>query len=288
MIPRSLSRFTCRTALRVVGMISTVLAAAAAAPAAACPGAESPCAVADGRYYVELPAGDDGASPMPVIVWFHGWQDTGANAIANRGLVESWTDAGWLFAAADGREKTWAHVGSPSDARDDLAHVRSVIADIRARWPVDESRVLAAGFSQGGSMVWDVACRIGAPFTHFAPVSGAFWEPLPEGDCPAGPVRLAHEHGSADTVVPMEGRPIGDSWRQGDVLEGFAILRETADCADAPARTYGDGPFDCRAWGSSCRGPADLRLCLHDGGHRVLEGWSARTRAWVAETAPAR
>jgi len=274
-----------RTALRptvLASVLGLAVAGLAGDPAAACPGSESPCAVEDGRYYVAVPDAAGGA-PMPVIVWFHGWQGTGAASIGNRGFVQGWTDAGWLFVAADGREKTWSHVGSPTQARDDVAYVRSVIEDVRRRWPVDGTRVLAAGFSQGGSMVWDVACRLGAPFTHFAPVSGAFWEPLPESACAAGPVRLHHVHGTADTVVPFEGRWIRDTWKQGDVGEGFDVLRTTNACGDGAGRPFEQAGQSCRAW-SDCAPGSTLRLCLHDGGHSIPPGWSARVRTWIETT----
>jgi polyhydroxybutyrate depolymerase len=250
-----------------------------AADRPACGGTD-PCPVADGRYYVRAPAGWDGEGALPVIVWFHGWQDTGLRHIRETGTVADWTRAGWLFVAADGAEKSWAHQGSPSRARDDIAYVRDVLADVAARFPIDAGRVLAAGFSQGGSMVWDLACRLGAPFTHFAPVAGAFWEPAPT-DCPAGAAAIRHVHGTADTVVPLAGRPIGDRWHQADVFEGLALWRETNGCPAEPDRTARlDDLLDCRSW-ETCSSGKPLALCLHEDGHRVSEGWAERTRAWV-------
>jgi polyhydroxybutyrate depolymerase len=219
-----------------------------------------------------------------VVVWFHGWQDTGLRQVRDGGPAEPWLDAGWLFVAGDGAEKTWAHQGSPSQARDDIAYVRAVIADVAARVALDETRVLAAGFSQGGSMVWDVACRLGAPFTHHAPVAGAFWEPAPT-DCPAGPAAIRHVHGTADTVVPLEGRPIGDRWHQADVFEGLALWRATNGCGPDPDRTWQTAEgLTCQAWADCTAGPP-LHLCLHNGGHTVPNGWVDRTLEWVAETA---
>ena len=48
--------------------------------------------------------------------------------------------------------------GSPSQARDELAFMDAVRADLLARWPIEPNRILVTGFSQGGSMVWDLAC----------------------------------------------------------------------------------------------------------------------------------
>ena len=133
----------------------------------------------------------------------------------------------------DGIDKTWAHQGSPSQARDEIAFMDAVRADLLARWPIEPDEILVTGFSQGGSMVWDLACQRGGDYGAFAAVSGAFWEPLPER-CAGGPVDLLHIHGTTDRTVPMAGRPIGDRWRQGDVMQGLAVLRALDGCPTQP------------------------------------------------------
>lgn len=252
-------------------------------------GGEVACAVTlpDGeqaRYYSAAPADWDGQAPLPAIVWFHGYRGSGMNEIRNQGLVGDWTGAGYLFVAGDGARNTWSHQGSPTQARDDLAYVAAVTADVTARYPIDPHRLIAAGFSQGGSMVWSVACFMGAPFSHFAPVAGAFWQPLPDA-CQDGGLTLRHAHGSSDGVVPLAGRPIGDRWHQGDVYLGLAILRNANQCPAEPDRAAIDAPSTtCQEWRESC-GAGALQLCLHDGGHRVPAGWADATRAWIEDTA---
>ncbi|MEM7441872.1 MAG: hypothetical protein AAF414_00945 [Pseudomonadota bacterium] len=280
-----------RTAHVIGAALLAALISASAVAQQDCAG-EQPCTIEfmdegaadDGRYYVEAPSDWDGTSALPILVWFHGYQGSGLGAIRNQRLVEAWTDAGYLFVAADGRNNTWAHQGSPSQARSDTAYVRAVIENVQDRYPIDRQRVVAAGFSQGGSMVWSVACFIGAPFSHYAPISGAFWNPLPE-TCDAGPVMMRHTHGTSDRVVPMEGRPIGVLWHQGDVLTGVEILREVNECLAAPDQSdLIVGSATCSVWSSCSRG--GLQLCLHDGGHGMPAGWSPSTQAWIEETVP--
>lgn len=174
-------------------------------------GNDVPCEVEDGQYLAVPPDAWDGTSPLPATVYFHGWQSTAAATYDNEHLRRAFDDAGVLLVIPDGRDKTWAHVGSPSRARDELAFMDQVMDDLRRRFPIDEDRLLVTGFSQGGSMVWDMACYRGARFAAFAPIAGAFWEPLPES-C-GTPVNLRHVHGTSDTVVPMAGRPIREVFR---------------------------------------------------------------------------
>jgi polyhydroxybutyrate depolymerase len=159
----------------------------------------------------------------------------------------------------------------------------AVRADMLARWPIEADRILVTGFSQGGSMVWDLACQRGAAYGRFAAVSGAFWEPLPER-CPGGPFDLLHIHGTSDHTVPMTGRPIGDRWRQGDVLAGLAVMRARDGCGELPDRKVEAMGMACRVW-NSCSSGRELRLCEHSGGHLMPEGWVGFVHAWARSVA---
>ena len=132
-------------------------------------------------------------------------------------------------------------------------------------------------------MVWSVACLVGAPFTHYAPIAGAFWEPLPEG-CLDGSMHMRHTHGTSDTVVPIAGRPIGQFWHQGDMWESLDVLGEANACALEPAVTTFDiGPSTCESY--ACAGGGVIEICLHDGGHSMPRGWSSAIRDWIEATA---
>ena len=179
----------------------------------------------------------------------------------------------------DGLGKTWAHQGSPSKARDEIAFMDAVRADLLARFPVEPARLLVTGFSQGGSMVWDLACRRGAEYEAFVAVAGAFWEPMPR-HCTGGPVNLLHLHGTADPVVPMAGRWIRNTWKQGDVLAGLAVLRDLDGCSAAPDRAEQVDGLACQIW-SSCDSGRELRLCEHGGGHLMPPDWVALAHAWA-------
>jgi len=244
-------------------------------------GDEIRCEIALGGYYLVLPEGWDGITALPIALYFHGWNATGLASLSNEALVSGFVDRGWAFVAADGQNRTWAHQGSPAhrhpDTRDEISYVRQIVEDLDQRLPIELR--LATGFSQGGSMVWDVACQRPDLFDGFAPVAGAFWEPLPE-HCTPGPRLLRHIHGTSDSVVPMEGRSIGDRWRQGDVGASWDLLQDAAGCEnDAEfVRSRQDG-LVCQRWGS-CSSASSLDLCLHEGGHVRPAGWIEATLDW--------
>ena len=249
---------------------------ASAVPAApACGAAGNPCSVDLGRYYAAEPDGP----PQGAVIFLHGYQGSGAGVVANRGLIRAANDAGYLLIAPHGRGGTWNHVGSPADHdRDELAFLAQVRRDAVGRFGLAGKPVLVAGFSQGASMVWDVACYRARDYTAFAAVAGAFWRPLPD-DCSTGGIDITHIHGLGDDVVPLEGRPIGEDWRQGDTVRALGLLKRHNACPAAPDRRTREGALSCSHWTSCARGR--LRICLHDGGHSIQPGWIAGAVRWM-------
>ncbi|GAB5468739.1 MAG: PHB depolymerase family esterase [Rhodospirillales bacterium] len=238
-----------------------------------------------GSYQVAVPEGWDAKRPLGLLLFFHGYGSSGESPLKNPALLQQAAARGLLLVAPNGipgrpeGPTSWAHVGSPSQARDELAFVDQVLADVERQWPLDPERRFVSGFSQGGSMAWDLACYRAEDFTGFAPIAGAFWIPLPP-DCPSGPVALRHVHGTADGVVPLAGRPIGSRWRQGDVLEAMAIRRAANTCPAEPDERAVQGRLTCEIW-SACGSGEPVALCLHDGGHAFRAEWIGQAIDWL-------
>jgi polyhydroxybutyrate depolymerase len=178
------------------------------------------------------------------------------------GLADA-LDIAVVAANADGTD--WQIPGVPSfpgaDGVDALAYFDALRGDLIERFAVDPERIVAAGFSAGGMMVWHLACHRGDAFAGFVPLSGTFWAPLP-ARCPTPAVDLVHYHGTLDTVVPLEGRPINQS-RQGDVLDAIALFTD--------AGGYRSSANEAAA-GLECNLALNdagnrLELCLFVGGH---------------------
>ncbi len=232
----------------------------------------------DGAYLAVAPSGWDGKSRLGVLMFLHGYRGSASGVMADDAVAPVADAAGMMLVAPEGLDGTWSHRGSPSHRRDDVAFLRAVAADVRRRFPVDDGSFVVAGFSQGGSMAWDLACYGAAGFTSFLSFAGGFWEPMPR-TCPSGPVVLRHVHGRADAVVPMAGRVIQEQFRQADITEGMAFWRRADECPDQPNRMVTAGALQCSVW-SSCRKGA-VALCLHRGGHEMEAGWLADGLDWV-------
>ncbi len=240
----------------------------------------------DGTYRAVAPPNWDGKSKLPLVVWLPGYGQDSVQVMGDTdsGLVAAANGAGVLFVVADGLNRAWSHVGAPRRNRDDIAFIHAVVDDAKKRWPVDNAHVFAAGFSIGGSMVWDIACHGAQGFTAFLPFSGALWHPYPE-KCETGPVDLRHTHGTSDQTVPMGGRTLRNGFQQGNVHEAFDILRKTDACPAEPVKMTEEGMLICEIW-NHCHSGRDVELCLHTGDHYVRGEWLTQDIAWAMALKP--
>jgi polyhydroxybutyrate depolymerase len=241
-----------------------VLLAVAPGTAQAC-GPDTDCVVGDRTYRIRLPDLPADGARIGAIVLAHGYRDTAANIMAYTDLGAAVAALGLALVAPQSKGEDWTLPNAPSGGRrprlDEVADMRRLLADVAARFPVERSRIMAAGMSAGGMLVWHLACHGGDLFAGYAPISGTFWAPVPT-TCPTGPVTILHSHGTDDAVVPLAGRAIRDT-RQGDVAE--AIRRYGAFGGFGPPAQTRAADLDCTRRSN----PAGrvLELCLHPGGH---------------------
>lgn len=238
-------------------------------------GEETPCEIDNGQYFIHMPEGRSSDEPLGAIFYLHGHRGKALNAIRNKSFQRMADELGVAFVAVQGVQGTWSFPTAPRNLRDESQFFDDVLRDLSDRFGVDTERTMLSGFSSGGFMTWYLACEDANRFGGYAPIAGAFWEPLPQ-ECPSEPPYLFHVHGTTDTVVPLEGRWLGGGqWKQGDVFESFAIWRRQNGLAETEPQKLTDGNLTCERW-SPAKGL--LELCLHGGGHSVQASWIKR--AW--------
>jgi len=256
----------------------------ATASAQDCGTPEGECPTAHGSYRLVLPPSEGG--PAPAVVFLHGYGGSSGGVMKNADMIRALAERGYALVAPEGQPTpgretrlNWSVRDGRSMERDDLAFLAEVLDDA-AQHGIDRTRILMAGISRGGSMVWDVACHAPEMVRAYAPIAGAFWEPMPER-C-QGPVDLFHTHGWTDRTVPIEGRAVAGGTRtQGDAFVSLRILRDALGCnpqmPDAAPMEAG-GNLWLREWTHCPEGRIDLML--HPGGHSVPPGWLSRALDW--------
>ena len=272
----------------VLGRLIAVLILLAFLPGGGLQAQSSPCAPAepcrfgaDGEYRVLPPPDWDGRRPIGAFLFVHGHRASAREMMNYRELAAAAHALGFLLVAPQGLGDSWSTKGSPGEGRrDEVAFLAGLLDDLGRRYPLDTRRIVASGFSQGGAVVWEFACRGDGRIRAFMPIAGVWWRPMPT-ECPAPRRPMLHIHGLADPVMPMEGRSLRDRWRQGDVREAFATMRRLNACEAAPV-TAKRGELDC-AFDESCGSGRSLALCLHPGDHHTNPAWFRDLRDWLEQ-----
>jgi phospholipase/carboxylesterase len=157
------------------------------------PGARGGASLYVPEYY-------DAARAWPVVVALHGGSGNG------RAFLWSWLrDArshGAILVSPTAVGQTWALSGADRDT----PNLMRLLHSVRARWNVDETRLLLTGLSDGGTFSYVSGLEPGSPFTHLAPVASAFHPMLAQMADPqrvAGlPIHIVH--GALDWMFPVE------------------------------------------------------------------------------------
>ena len=264
-----------RIILSLIGFLGLLL------PASAC-GPLQPCRVGPDAFYLVAPPPEwDGKQPIGAFVFIHGHRATAAEMIGYRELVAAIHAQGFMLVAPQGLGDSWSTPGSPGDGRrDEVAFVSKVMDDVSKRFSIDPKRIVASGFSQGASVVWEIACHGDGRFQAFLPIAGVWWQPMPK-ECKAPPRPLLHIHGMADPVMPMGGRNLRDRWKQGDVRDAMVTLKKVNGCPAQPTRTEVLGPLTCEMF-EGCLSDKPVALCLHEGDHHTNPRWITDVKDWLA------
>ena len=152
----------------------------------------------------------------------------------------------------------------------DVQFASDIIDTLAGVLCIDQKRVYAAGFSNGGMLSNRLACDLSNRIAAFAPVAG----PLAMDGCnPTRFMPMIEFHGTGDFVVPYNGGGLGGAV---SVPENFAFWSKNAACTDKnPAQVYDNGDTQC-VEASQCQGGAAVRLCtVNNGGHQWPGGKSA-------------
>jgi polyhydroxybutyrate depolymerase len=254
-----------RSEVRVALLLVLICGALGVSAASACT-VPAWCDLPTGRYQVREPKAATASSAAPVIVFHHGWRETPEAVLTDPALTAYADKHGVILVAPEGQGQTWSFPGSPGKWRDEEVFARALFAEVRMRFA--GRPVIAAGFSQGASMVWWLACHLPKSADAYVAISGGFWEPSP-AICSGDGVPLIHIHGEGDVTVPLAGRALrGGVYRQSDLRRDWSIWIRNNQCEGDPTTEIRVDDRSCRIW-SDCGRKAGLAFCLHSQGHQV-------------------
>ncbi len=181
------------------------------------------------EYIVYVPDSYDPAQPTPLILSLHGFASSDVQQV----LWTQWNSLsdreGFIvvYPQGTGSPARWnsgqttlstvtAHVPRNNPLAglldqffeavdvDDVAFIRSLIAQLEVDYCIDPARIYVNGLSNGGGMTNRLACEMSDVFAAVGTVAGAYTD-FPGGCHPARPVPVIAFHGVIDPIVPYEG-----------------------------------------------------------------------------------
>lgn len=236
-------------------------------------------------YILHVPSSYRGTQPVPLLVDLHPLMMTNSYQRSNSGYAAIADREGFLVVYPQGLNNSW-NIGpccTKDRNVDDVAFVRALVNKIKGEGCVDDKRVYAAGYSNGGGLSHYLACKAS---DVFAAVSPAAFDMITEVPCtPTRPISVISFRGTADAIVPYNGgasRPptayplptihfLGaektfQTWAKLNKCTGAAVQGDRAGC-----RTY-----------QGCADGVEVTLCTKTGGgHQTGDatyGWSHMKR----------
>ena len=166
----------------------------------------------------------------------------------------------------NGLDGSWAGptYHTASSVKEDIQFVADVIADIKGNVCVDETRIFAAGMSNGGGFIGTLACDpLGSTlFKGYASHSGAFYTDIngPDNGCnpspSALPLPLLEIHGGNDSTVRYQGGQ-GDGGPQPAISDWLDWWAKRNGCDSKKEESLFNGEVQHLSW--NCGG-VDGRL----------------------------
>ncbi len=176
-----------------------------------------------GGFSVYVPEYLTRETAVPVVFALHGGSGHG------RVFLWSWLrearSRGVIVVAPTAIGSTWSLMEPEVDG----AHLSDILAYVRDHWPVDPTKLLLSGMSDGGTFTLLSGLDRDSPFTHLAPVAASFHPLLVTMTEPKRisglPVYLVH--GALDWMFPIQ---TGRTANQALTMAGAnVVFREIAD-----------------------------------------------------------
>ncbi len=202
-------------------------------------------------YYVQLPDNYDPSTPYPVIFQFHPWGGSAEGSLTMYQLRSKIPDA--IYVSPQGLDAGGSGPGWANTNGVDIAFTEAMVADVQAKYCVDNTRIFSTGFSYGGMMSFAIACELSDVFRAIAPMAGSLYSAFNcSGTGPA--IAMWGSHGTSDNVVPLE--------------DGRAALEKVLQQSHCGTETTPVEPSPCVQY-QGCDPGYEVTWCEWDGQHGI-------------------
>lgn len=164
------------------------------------------------HYKLYLPESYSATSKIPVLLNFHGYGGQ-ANDFFNETRVKSVSDAEEFISIypqgllLEGYSHWNAGLDTPDNKSDvdDFGFIEALIEKIKSEYSIDEKRIYAVGFSNGGMFAYALGCFKSDLIAGVGAVSGSMLIETRTQCNPTHPTSVLNIHGTNDGVLPYNG-----------------------------------------------------------------------------------
>ena len=162
------------------------------------------------EYSIYVPASYDGTTSFPLLFNFHGGGGVIASQIAIADMSPIADTANFIVVypqarqdPSDGNSFNW--IPKVPGTFDDVPFISSLIDTIASNYQIDQNRIYACGYSLGGDMSFELACKLNNKIAAIAPVARTM-QANPDSFCfPVHPTGILSILGTDDTTSPYNG-----------------------------------------------------------------------------------
>lgn len=232
------------------------------------------------RFLLHVPAQYDPTAPMPLVVVFHGVTSSPEEIREVTHFDEVGDERGFMVAYPEGRNGSFNGGACCGLSRlldvDDVGFTRALVDLVATEYCLDERRVYASGFSNGGFMTHRLGCEMADRLAAIAVVAG---QEGVEICAPTRPMPVVQVHGTADPVVPYGGNSFIGFPSTQETIDGWA---ERDGCSDTSETLSTEGSVTCMGR-TGCAEGSEVILCANEGG---VHDWVGGGDLWTEQGPP--
>ena len=157
------------------------------------------------EFIVHLPDGYLENQKYPLALCFHGRGGSARHTEKKTGFSDIADREEFIVVYPDGINKAWYLSDASINQPDDINFSVKLIEYLCDEFPIDKTRIYAAGHSNGGFLSIRLAARHSTTFAAIASVSGGLAQLHTRDFNPEYPVSILLIHGTKDTTVPYNG-----------------------------------------------------------------------------------
>jgi polyhydroxybutyrate depolymerase len=224
------------------------------------------------EYSIYVPTSYDGTTSFPLLFNFHGGGGDIASHIAIADM-RSIADTGNFIVVypqarpdpSDGNSFNW--IPKVSGTFDDVPFISSLIDNIASNYEIDQNKIYACGYSLGGDMSFELACKLNNRIAAIAPVARTM-QANPDSFCsPTHPTGILTILGTDDTTSPYNGITYGGIEYYLSAAATHSYWATHNDCNPTPTLSTLSSSVEKYTWStaSGCAFVEELKVI--GGGH---------------------